>query len=106
MQPTVGRIVHYLLTAMDVEQIHRRRVSGAGHGENWPMGAQAHVGNPHVERQTMALMVCAVSPNGNVNGQVFLDGNDSLWVYAVSEGTGSGSWSWPVRQQPQQEQGV
>ena len=32
-----------------------------------------------------------------VNGQVFLDGNDSLWVTSAKEGTTPGTWCWPER---------
>jgi len=103
MKPTIGRIVHYSMTAQDVEEAARRRVRGAGHGEGWPAGAQAHVGNPHSEGQLLPAIVCVVWPDEHgpdfdgVNAQVFLDGNDSLWVTSVKEGTEPGTWRWPER---------
>lgn len=33
-----------------------------------------------------------------INGQVFLDGNDTLWVTSADEGTEPGQWSWPVKE--------
>jgi hypothetical protein len=63
--PTIGRIVHYRLSADDAAQINRRRTSGvsiatrmktfAGAVESpavvygWPEGAQAHIGNAVAE---------------------------------------------------------
>ena len=34
-----------------------------------------------------------------VNGQVFLDGDDSLWVTSIKEGTESGTWEWPKKEE-------
>ena len=103
MKPSIGRIVHYILTSQDVGAINRRRVSGVGHGPNWPAGAQAHVGNPESTGEHVPMIICAVWPNEHgpnfdgVNGQVFLDGNDSLWVTSAKEGTEPGTWHWPER---------
>lgn len=100
-EPSVGRIVHYKLSKSDVEAIGRRRVKGAGHNPEWPAGAQAHVGNQPVEGETMPMVVCVVWPNEfgdnipGVNGQVFLDGNDSLWITSAKQGDESGQWNWP-----------
>lgn len=103
MKPSIGRIVHYVLTDDDVNEIHRRRVSGAGHSENWPAGAQAHVGNPVSPGEHVPMIICVVWPNEHgpnfdgVNGQAFLDGNDSFWVTSKNEGMEPGSWHWPER---------
>jgi hypothetical protein len=96
VKPSIGRIVHYALTEKDVGEIHRRRVVNAGHGDGWPPGAQAHVGNPVIEGKVVPMIVCSVTP-GSINGQAFLDGNDSLWVTSVKEGQGHGNWHWPER---------
>jgi hypothetical protein len=54
-------------------------------------GHQAHVGNElEVGRQYAAKVVRDWGQC--VNLQVFLDGNDSLWVTSVSEGHGPGQW--------------
>ena len=103
MKPSIGRIVHYILTDQDAKAIGRRHVPGVGHGEGWPAGAQAHVGNPHSAGQHVPAIVVVVWPNeygpdfDGINAQVFLDGNESLWVMSVKEGTEPGSWHWPER---------
>lgn len=99
---TEGRITHYILTQQDADEINRRRVSGAGHGENWPAGAQAHIGNPISTGEHCPMMVVKVwdrqpdGGNGCCNGQVLLDGNDSLWVTSrLHDPDGApGTWHW------------
>ncbi len=121
--PTIGRIVHYRLSAEDAKQIRRRRTDGSSiaarmkqavptvepdvllgekiHG--WPAGAQAHIGNSVEEGDTYPMMIVRVwgaqggVENSLVNGQVFLDGNDVLWAMSVSGGDGPGEWNWPPR---------
>ena len=97
MEPSIGRIVHYILLGLDAEQINRRRVPGAGHNDDWPGGAQAHVGSIVTEGQKFPMIVTAVWTNITINGQVFLDGNDAFWVRSVQEGTTAGTWQWPER---------
>lgn len=83
--------------------ITQRRISGAGHSENWPAGAIAHTGNPHTVGQELPLLVVSVYPDEfgagvpGVNGQVFLDGNDVLWMTSAKEGIEPGTWHWPER---------
>lgn len=103
MKPSIGRIVHYKLTEQDAAAVNLRRVSGAGHQADWLMGAQAHSGNGVSAGETVPMIVCVVWPNEHgptfdgVNGQAILDGNDSLWVTSVKEGSEVGQWSWPPR---------
>ena len=97
MKPSVGRIVHYWLNEQDALEINRRRVAGAGHGKGWPAGAQAHVGNAANHGEHVPMIVTIAWPENNVNGQVFLDGNDSLWRTSVKEGSTPGTWHWPER---------
>ncbi len=91
MIPTTGRIVHYALGPSDVDTIKRNRsVAGTGIA----MGNEPHEGD--------ILPMLIVKPWGDtegsaVNGQVFLDGNDTLWVTSRSEGTGPFTWSEPPR---------
>lgn len=82
MSVQIGSIVHYVLDENDVEEITRRRVPNVGHGDNWPAGAQAHVGNLVVVGDHIPLIVTVVfgGKDGYVNGQGLLDGSDSLWV--------------------------
>lgn len=107
MPPTIGRIVLYALTAEDALKINRRRTTGASIAERiaapvWPIGAQAHIGNPVSVGQEFPLMVVAVRPLTFIlNGQVFLDGNDVLWVVDAEQGPPGdavqGKWRWPPR---------
>lgn len=125
MTPTVGRIVHMRLSAEQAEQINRRRVGSASAGildangvRIWPDGAQRHVGNGVGEGSVVPLMVTTVWPNEyqggaclshhapgttyesafGVNGQAFLDGNDTLWVTSAPQHSElTGCWFWPPR---------
>ena len=96
---TIGRIVHYILSEQDAENINRRRVAKP-YDPGWPPGAQAHVGNFVKAGEIVPMIVCVVwtnEPNSGVNGQAFLDGNDSLWVTSAQQGTTPGTWQWPKR---------
>lgn len=105
--PSIGRIVHYTLSDTDALRINARRTDGPAIQERlldntWPVGAQAHVGNRASAGDVVPALVVAVQPNGQVNAQVFLDGNDVLWVTSrdeASEESGShpGRWHWPRR---------
>ena len=114
--PSIGRIVHYRLSAQDVEQINRRRTTGKAIAERmklgivpapnadtiygWPAGAQAHIGNSVTAGEVFPMLIVRVwgsTVDSAVNGQVFLDGNDVLWVTSTKVGDGPGTFSWPVR---------
>ena len=106
--PSIGRIVHYKLSADNEQAINRRRTTGNAIAdriaeEKWPLGAQAHIGNTAREGDVVPLMIVRVWPDEygvgvpGVNGQAFLDGNDALWVTSAREGDGPGQWSWPPR---------
>jgi hypothetical protein len=106
--PSIGRIVQYRLTAQDAEQINRRRTSGfsisnrvkADPQPQWPIGAQAHIGNEAREGVVFPMMITKVwgnKPDSAVNGQVFLDGNDVLWITSIAAGEGPRTFSWPMR---------
>lgn len=114
--PTIGRIVHYRLSADDATQINRRRTTGASIAERmrvqvsqvetatpilgWPTGAQAHIGNEAKEGDTFPMLITKTwgdTATAAVNGQAFLDGNDVLWVTSACVGEGPRSFSWPTR---------
>lgn len=103
MDPTIGRIVLFKLTKAQAEQVNRRRlgqdnVPAIVDRVNWPVGAQAHVGHPAAEGDTSPMIVTRVWADlDGVNGQVFLDGNDVLWVTSALEGTEPGTWAWPQK---------
>lgn len=107
MKPSICRIVQYRLSADDAAQVMRRRTTGKSiadrmQAENvtWPAGAQAHIGNEVKEGDTFPMLIVRVwgtDETSSVNGQVFLDGTDVLWVTSVSAGEGPHTWSWPER---------
>ncbi|EKT4101845.1 TPA: hypothetical protein ACOFEF_000788 [Stenotrophomonas maltophilia] len=104
---SIGRIVHYALSDTDATRINARRTDGPSIQERlledaWPVGAQAHIGSKVAAGDVLPAMIVAVQPNGQINAQVFLDGNDVLWVTSrdeASEESGShpGRWHWPQR---------
>jgi hypothetical protein len=113
--PSVGRIVHYRLSADDATQINRRRTTGASIAERiktelptmrdgmvpqWPEGAQAHIGNVVLDGDIYPMVITRVwgsDPTSAVNGQVFLDGNDVFWATSRTVGDQPGTFSWPTR---------
>ena len=113
--PSIGRIVHYRLSAEDAVEINRRRTTSGSIRERidqtfapstppsrpvWPLGAQAHIGNAAHEGDTFPMLITKVwgdTPTSAVNGQAFLDGNDVLWVTSASVGEGPRMFSWPTR---------
>jgi len=106
MQVTVGRIVHYILSETDAEQINRRRTSRKDIAERinnnepnnimWPEGAQAHIGWAVLPGEVFPMIVTKATES-IVNGQVFLDGNDCLWVVGITQGLAHSQWQWPPR---------
>jgi hypothetical protein len=107
MEPTQGRIVRYKLTQMDADQINRRRISREEIQKRifisqWPLGAQAHVGEEVLAGEELPMIITKVVEQSSdmgpvspaVSGQVFLNGNDTLFVAGRYEGEGRGNWSW------------
>ncbi len=96
----IGRIVHYVLTGADCEEINRRRIQGvAGQPSPCP-GAQAHVGNVAWPGTHVAMVITSVFGDGGmVNGQCLLDGNDTFWATsrAYGEALEPFTWHWPER---------
>lgn len=93
--PGIGRIVHYCLTDDDAAAINRRREHRGG-----PVLGIAHVGNVAMEGDLLPMIIVATHGDhagSAVNGQVFLDGNDTLWVTSVLVGEGPGRFAWPQR---------
>lgn len=114
-KPSVGRIVHYKLSADDAAQINRRRTTCKSIADRiqvlihtttdekltgWPVGAQAHIGNDVAEGDVFPMLIVRVwgpSAESAVNGQVFLDGNDVFWATSRTVGEQSGQFLWPAR---------
>lgn len=89
MIPSIGMIVAYRLTMRDAAQINRRRneatraMSGIQHA-----GTVLHTGNAVSAGDVFPFLITKIwdkTPDeaSAVNGQVFLDGNDQLWVGSV-----------------------
>lgn len=105
--PTIGRIVHYTLSEDDAAYINRRRDDATAYAHNLPDGVarkptgdQRHIGNKAIEGQVYPMIIVRVwgtTPESAVNGQVLLDGNDSLWVTSVTAGEGARRFVWPSR---------
>lgn len=89
-QVSVGRIVLYRLQAHEAAQLNAQREKGV-----------RPEGNQLFEGQECPLLVVRVFNSENpefqsVNGQVFLDSSDVIWVTSRQEGTAPGQWRWPV----------
>jgi hypothetical protein len=105
--PTIGRIVHYKLSEADAEQINRRREDAEANRVKVSRGfapavtgSQKHIGNRAEAGQVYPMLIVRTwgsTPESVVNGQVFLDGNDTLWVTSVGQGEGERRWVVPPR---------
>lgn len=78
----IGLTVLYRLSKEDVDLINIRRCDSAGHKN----------GNSVREGDVVPLIVVTAWSADNVNGQVILDGNDSLWATSVQRGDQPGEW--------------
>lgn len=101
-KPAPGRIVRYALSETDAAQVNRRRTTPARIADRivkdqWPLGAQAHVGAEVEVGEVFPAMIVKVGAEGGVNLQVFLDGNDVFWAQAIALGEGPGTFHWPPR---------
>ena len=88
MTPALGNLVHYCLSVTDALNVNQRRRQD---------GTEA-TGNIVKDGDLFPMMVTRVwgkQPESCVNGQVFLDGNDTLWVTSVRVGDGRGTFRWP-----------
>lgn len=92
-------VVNYRLSESDAEQINRRRTNSTSILQRikeglWPTGAQAHIGNTAEKGQIFPMVIVGIHGDACVNGQVFLDGNDQLWVTSVVQGNDPGNWNY------------
>jgi len=83
---TAGRIVLYMISRENAEEVNRRHIQNAG-----------SVGQLLLGGEVVPAIVVWPHTDTNFNGQAFLDGNDSLWLTSVEEGVGPGKWYWPPR---------
>lgn len=98
-QISVGRFVQYRLTREDAGRVNGRRGANV-HESDWPRGAVAHFGNSANENDVLPMLVVRTWGGDMVNGQVFLDGNDTFWVTSVHQSEPgelrAGNWQWPT----------
>ena len=87
MVPTIGRTVHYVLSAEDAQLINERRKNEF---------TDSH-GNQAADGDVCAAVVVRTFGSSTVNLQVLLDGTDSYWATSRMEGAEPGQWSWPPR---------
>lgn len=124
IEPFVGEIVTYRLTADDAKTANKHRVDSADHYKEHAAaanGVQVHIGNQHVAGDVVPLLIVRIWPEEypegspvcmdylpgvtpfweiplsttGVNGQAFLDGNDTLWITSAPEGDFNGAWMHP-----------
>jgi hypothetical protein len=97
-RPQVGDTVLYEPTSEERSGINRRRARAA-HAPDSEWGFQAHAGaRAEVDDVFPAIVVRVLGADTDapeVRLQVFLDGNDVLWVKGCPEGDSAGQWSWP-----------
>ena len=85
----LGDIVLYQLTDIDAYNLNLLYV----HDYYNPKGGyQVHVGSPVSKGDVVPMIVTKVWSSICVNGQVILDGNDSLWMVRIDTGEGPGYW--------------
>jgi hypothetical protein len=99
--PTIGRIVHYKLSAYEARAINQRRMDCELERQISARYANpiCCIGNDAHEGDVFPMMIVRVwgdTPGSAVNGQVFLDGNDVFWVTSVSVGVGPNTFAWPL----------
>lgn len=81
MPPAYGQNVMYRLTTSDVHDIAIQRAA-----------VEHYVGSPVEPGMVRPAVITMVIATDVVNLQVFLDGNDPLWVTSVPKGNGQGEW--------------
>src|ERR1035437_2345429 len=98
MIPSVGRIVHIKLSDNCAANINKRR-SNADTSKiaSKNSGAVVHTGNPVRGGDVFPMIITKLwankpDENSGVNGQIFLDGNDTYWTTSVVQGTEKGQW--------------
>lgn len=100
-QVTIGRTVLYRLDSMDVDAIRKSRATAVAASEFGGFMRPVEVSETEGCDRPMVVVACNPVVRGpgvapmSVNGQVFLDGPDTLWVRGVTEGSGLAEWRWP-----------
>lgn len=95
MKPTIARIVLYVLSQQDCDTInlHRLRLGDA-------LGSvPGSIGNSVKPGDIVPMIIARMWTDTCVNGQIILDGSDTLWKTSATldDGKQQGSWHWPER---------
>lgn len=89
MKPTIGRIVHYKLTAEDRQNL-ATLANISGRYSNTASG---------YNNEPVAAIITAVWSETTINVQLIIDGHaNTLWKTSINQGDGNGQWSWPPRE--------
>lgn len=83
--PGIGQIVHYTLNDQDVARVEEIRRGGSTLFFNKVEAGQVC--------PMLIVRTWGSTPESSVNGQVFLDGDDVLWVTSRSAGEGPGHFA-------------
>lgn len=86
MKPTVGRIIHYVVTEADRAHVEALKATGIEI-------------NPLSTLQHLPAIVIVPWSELTVNAQVLLDGATVLWKTSITQGTVPGTWHWPEREE-------
>lgn len=94
-RPSIGRIVHYRVTAAEATRSNARREWGLMF---FPKALRPRYAETPLEAGAVVpVMVTGVHQTGWISGVAFLDGDDTLWIGAATEGDKPGAWFWPPR---------
>ena len=98
--PTIGRLVHYYFSSEGAEQANALNLERSRAQSRW-VANTVLVGRPY----PMLVTNVGTMLESWVSGQVFLDGNMTIWKGSVSSETEgvdgqvpyNGYWTWPPR---------
>lgn len=93
MKLTAGRIVQYIISLADIEAIEAQRARMA----ELLLISPGQIGNTYVPGEIVPMVIARTWSDTCVNGQLILDGQDTLWVTSRNRDDSKPhqSWHWP-----------